>query len=270
MLYIGLDPADEAAHKFRKGILTVKIRRMTLSRPVVALTIAIVLMLVSGVTAQPGDRTPRRAADTTRTSPESKPHPQLFFAHLGVGVGVAVFSSGDIESFLRDELGKPWEITNVGADFAYFGRFGYKNIAQFEYRFEKGIGQKVFYEENDNIAETPDRVEVEMNVDSDEWLLKFNPFFPWIEDPSIGTYFVYGQGTAEYLDDFGEGFTGGDKSIFGFEVTKIARYYTFSASLERHGIEFDEVKLQDVTDPGGTFKAGWWLIQAGITLGVGY
>ena len=112
--------------------------------------------------------------------------------------------------------------------------------------------------------------ELEMNIDSDEWLLKFNPFFPWIEDKSMAVFLMYGQGDAEYLDDLGDGFYGGDKTLLGVEISKLFKNYMAGVSLERHSMTFDRYVTYPDVLTGEEFDASYWLIQGSLSVGFGF
>jgi len=194
----------------------------------------------------------------------SPPWPEIAYIHGSIGIGIAVLSSGDIQNYVDEKLDLAYDITNVGADFAYSLRTGFRNVAQFEYRLERGVGHKLFYD-----GGTTNSAEIDINIDSEEWLAKLNPFFSLYDDPSVATFLMYGQGTAEYLDGFGAGFSDGDKTILGVEITKMYRYYGFSVSLEHHSITFNQAFVDNELDVSREFDASYWIIQGSVSAGFG-
>jgi hypothetical protein len=205
------------------------------------------------------------SADTLAAENEGrKPYPELAYLHGAIGVGIAVLNSSDVQNYIDDKLGLNYDITNVGVDFAYSLRFGVRNLAQFEYRLERGVGHKLFYD-----GGSLNSSEIEMDVDSDEWLVKGNPFFALYDDPSVSTFLVFGKGTAEYLDPLGEGFSDGTKTIFGLEITKMYNYYGFSVSVERHSLTFDRAVIGGELDTSRSWDASWWIIQGSLSAGIG-
>ncbi len=224
---------------------------MKLRYPFALLLCAAVLAVSPGVSAEDNEGHP--------------PYPELAYLHGSIGVGFAVLSSSEIQNYIDDQLGLAYDITNVGVDFAYSLRFGLRNMAQFEYRLERGVGHKLFYD-----GGSLNSAEIDMNVDSDEWLLKGNPFFALYDDPSVSTFLVFGKGTAEYLDSFGEGFSDGTKTILGAEITKVYRYYGFSVSFERHSLSFDRAVVDGQTDESRTWKGSWWILQGSLSAGISF
>ncbi len=192
------------------------------------------------------------------------PYPEIAYLHGSAGIGIAVLSSSDMQNYIDDQLGVAYDLTNVGVDFAYSIRTGIRNIVQFEYRLERGVGHKLFYD-----GGVANSAEIDMAIDSDEWLAKFNPFFALYDDPSVATFLMFGKGTATYLDDFGQGFSGGDKNLFGAEISKIYRYYMFSVSVEYHSITFDRAVIDNVINETDTFDASYWIIQGSVSAGFG-
>ncbi|MDM7972642.1 MAG: hypothetical protein QUT27_06270, partial [candidate division Zixibacteria bacterium] len=223
-----------------------------------------VLLLAPAAAAQPPPTPPRAQAE-----PPAPAYPEQFFLHAGVGGGLAVFSSGDIERRLSDEFHESFKLTNAGVDFAYLVRCGYRNIAQAEYRVEKGFGHKFYYDLGTASTASTDRVEVEANVDSWEWLLKINPAFTWLRDKSMGIYLLYGRGTSEYFGDLGVQFDGGEKELFGIEFLKLYRWYAFTVSAEYHTITYDSYADEDSRPTAGAWDASYWIIQGSLSAGFG-
>lgn len=222
-----------------------------------SLTLAVVLLPALAGTASAQSDTPHPN------------YPEVFYIHGALGVGLSLFNSSDAEQTLRDQFSLPIEISNAGVDFAYSLRLGYRNIAQAEYRIQKGVGQKIYWDQGQTGTDLVGRIEVEENLDSQEWLLKLNPFFPLIEDRSIGFFLVYGQGTAEYFGDLGIDFDDGDKKIFGLEFTKLFRWYAASVSVEYHDISFGSYADEDTRPFDGAWDATNWIIQGSFSAGFG-
>lgn len=226
-------------------------------------TTAAALLLAAAVAAQqPTMPTQPRTGSTDRPD-----YPEVFYLHGAVGVGLSVFQSDDAKTTLRDQFSEPIKITSLGLDLAYGLKAGYRNILQAEYRIEKGIGQKLYWDAADG-TNAGTRVEVEANLDAKEWLLKVNPAFPWVP-PYLGVYLVYGQGEPEYFGDLGIRFEDGEKTIFGFEVTRLWRWYAASVSFEYHDLSFGLYDDETSVPMSGTWDGTYWLLQGSFSAGFG-
>ncbi len=226
---------------------------------------ATALLLAAAVAAQqPPMPTPPRTDSGDRPD-----YPEVFYLHGAVGIGLSVFQSDDARATLRDQLNNSsLKIASLGIDFAYGLKAGYRNILQAEYRIEKGIGQKLYWDAAADDPNAGSRVEVEANLDAREWLLKVNPAFHWMP-PYLGVYLVYGQGEPEYFGDLGIRFEDGDKTILGLEVTRLWRWYAASVSFEYHDLSFGLYDYENSAPITGTWDGTYWMLQGSFSAGFG-
>jgi len=96
-----------------------------------------------------------------------------------------------------------------------------------------------------------------------------DPFFALQKTQILNTFFIYGTGKGDLLDDVGDGFFDGEKTIFGFELSSIHRYFTLSAGFEVHNITFERLSIEEFGSLTQDFEARNYLFLQ-LELSVGY
>lgn len=166
--------------------------------------------------------------------------PKYGYAHVGLGRGLSVAGSSDIETAI-----KPFEMYPVSFDKYFNFTVGFKNLLQVEYRSNKSNHNFHLTEPTFQGGQvTREGIEIEMELTFKEWLFKINPFFK-ATDSRVAVFLLYGIGNVENLDVAGDGFKDGNDSVFGLDISYIVKYLSASAALEYRKITFKKFILQD-------------------------
>ncbi len=190
--------------------------------------------------------------------------PQTAYIHLGLGRGMSIASSNDIENVIT-----PFKIYPLSFDKSFNLLLGYKNILQIEFRSNKSNHD--FHDTEPTFQGgqiTRTGTEIEMEIAFKEWLFKVNPFFS-TTNPRVAIFFVYGIGDVNNVDAVGDGFKNGVNSIYGLDISYIVRYISASAALEYRNITFKRFELQDFGTLEQDFGMGYFIINLKLSVGWG-
>ncbi|RPH95671.1 MAG: hypothetical protein EHM72_14885, partial [Calditrichaeota bacterium] len=118
--------------------------------------------------------------------------PKYGYLHVGVGGGLSVAQSEDIET-----VTDPFEIYPVAFDRFFNVSLGFKNIFQLEYRKNQSNHDSFYADERiSNGTITNEVIEIGMTQRFSEWLFKFNPLFA-TTDRGLAVFLEYGVGNVE-------------------------------------------------------------------------
>jgi len=198
--------------------------------------------------------------------PESKKEDGLKWGYAHIGLAIKMF---EVNPGNMNDLIEPFEVsTPINFEHFLYLCGGFRNIAQIEYRWGED-SNNLFYDEVGFPPTQINRTTIDMKFDYSQVLFKVNPIF-FLKGLEFWTFFfVWGNGSVDYVDNNGDGFNGGTKKIAGIEIGKVMKYFAMSVGYEQSSMEFENFKIRGFEPVNGNFDASTWQIHLKVSVGFG-
>lgn len=187
--------------------------------------------------------------------------PEVGYVSLGLGGNLYTIGSSDMDAIMS-----PLELSPVHFGYSFSLGAGVRNIAQIEYRWGRDKS-KFSYDEFGSDFQL-ERTQVPVTFRHAGWIVKFNPLFGVTKMREYALFVLYGRGSVECVDDVGDGFKEGERTVYGLEFAKITRVLYLSGSIEHHAATFDRFAIEGFGFLEKPFDASG--LQFNVKIGVGY